>query len=39
MGGWGPDAEAKTAESFGATFNLKRGAIVIHGQLGPPTLT
>ena len=24
MGGWGPDAEAKTAESFGTTFNLRR---------------
>ena len=23
MGGWGPDAEAKTAESFGTTFNLR----------------
>ena len=39
MGGWGPDAEAKTAESFGTTFNLRRGAIVCHGHLGSPTLT
>ena len=35
MGGWGPDAEAKTAESFGTTFNLRRGAIVRHGHLPP----
>ena len=39
VGGWGPDAEAKTAESFGTTFNLRRGAIVRHGHLGSPTLT
>ena len=39
MGGWGPDAEAKTAESFGTTFNLRRRAIVCHGHLGSPTLT